>query len=59
MKGVIMCYKFNNGNGAYICDRCSKTLSTGEEAIEMSKLEEDIYCEECQDDLKQLEIQGD
>ena len=53
-----MGYKWNNGNLAYICDKCNVIMCTGEEAIELSNDLSDKYCEEC-DDNRQKEREGE
>jgi hypothetical protein len=36
-------YKFNNGNGAMLCNKCSTIISTG-------KKTEQLYCDKCNPD---------
>lgn len=48
-------HKFNNGNGATICCKCSVMISTG--------ITDDLHCKECrkemlQDMMKEDEILG-
>jgi len=39
-------HKFNNGNGATLCNQCSVIITTG--------LTNDLYCEECNKYRKEL-----
>lgn len=42
-------HKFNNGNGATLCNQCSVIISVG--------LTDDLYCEECKDHRRKLLIE--
>lgn len=42
-------YKFNNDNGATICNNCSKIISTGKKI-------ERLYCNNCQEEINNIEV---
>jgi hypothetical protein len=42
-------YKFNNGNGAMLCNNCTVIISTGPET-------EQLYCEECNPDKSKYKL---
>jgi len=44
-KGIIPIYKFNNGNGAMLCNFCRTIISTG-------KATEELYCDKCKPIIK-------
>jgi len=40
-------YKFNNGNGATICNKCRTIIATGKKV-------ERFYCDKCQKDIDDI-----
>lgn len=42
-------YKFNNGNGATLCNRCSKIIATGKKV-------ERLYCDSCQKGINEIKV---
>jgi hypothetical protein len=41
-------YKFNNGNGATICNRCRTIIATGKKV-------DKLYCNNCQNEIDKIE----
>ena len=41
-----MAYKFNSGEGAYLCDNCNKITCTGWDAVAMREADLYVLCTE-------------
>jgi hypothetical protein len=42
-------YKFNNGNGATLCNECRTVITTGKKV-------EKLYCDKCQDKVNNIVV---
>lgn len=42
-------YKFNNGKGATLCNKCRTIISTGKKV-------DRLYCDNCQKDINEMNV---